>query len=57
MGGKIYDVVWVSIHTTCGMNALNQHLWHDLRFNMGLSHQGSRHLMPQQKCCNIGVSP
>ncbi len=19
MGGKIYDVVWVSIHTTCGM--------------------------------------
>ncbi len=27
------------------------------RFIMGLSHQGSRLLMPQQKRCNIGVSP
>ncbi len=25
MGGKIYDVVCMSIHTTCGMNA---HLYH-----------------------------
>ncbi len=28
-----------------------------LRFIMGLSHQGSRNPMPQQKRCNIGVSP
>ncbi len=28
-----------------------------LRFYMGLLHQGSRHLMPQQKRCNIGMSP
>ncbi len=26
MGGKIYDVVWVSIYTTCGMNAYLYHI-------------------------------
>ncbi len=31
MGGKIYDVVWVSIHTTCGMNA---HLYHIVGLSM-----------------------
>ncbi len=28
MGGKIYDVVCMSIHTTCGINA---HLYHIVR--------------------------
>ncbi len=31
MGGKIYDVGWVSIHTTCGMNA---HLYHIVGLSM-----------------------
>ncbi len=31
VGGKIYDVVWVSIHTTCGMNA---HLYHIVGLSM-----------------------
>ncbi len=30
-GGEIYDVVWVSIHTTCGMNA---HLYHIVGLSM-----------------------
>ncbi len=33
------------------------HSMYDSRFDMGLSHQGSRHLMSQQKRCHIGVSP
>ncbi len=31
MGGNIYDVVWVSIDTTCGMNA---HLYHIVGLSM-----------------------
>ena len=31
MGGNIYDVVWMSIHTTCGMN---NHLYHIVGLSM-----------------------
>ncbi len=31
-GGKIYDVVCMSIHTTCGMNAHLYHIVECMRF-------------------------